>query len=124
MAVPTIEQFIERSKVNCRASAALTVKRRYMTAHSEDGDEETVRARANAYIGTPEGEAQVEKALNSEKFYKLLCSENAAEQPRVVNAYKRHISGMTVPSAADMAERRRTKNKRKKENKKRKTKIE
>lgn len=120
MAVPTIEQFIERSKVNCRASAVLTVKRRYIIAHSGENGEEDAGEGANAYLGTPEGEAEVEKALNSEKFYKLLCSENADEQPRVVNAYKRHISGMTVPSAADKAERRKTKNKRKKENKKRK----
>jgi len=120
MAVPTIEQFIERSKVNCRASAVLTVKRRYITAHSGECDEEELKERVNAYLAAPEGRDEVEKALNSEKFYKLLCSEDAAEQPRVLNAYKRHISGMVQPSAADKAERRRTKNKRKKENKKRK----
>ena len=118
MAVPTIEQFIERSKVNCRASAVLTVKRRYITAHSEEDGEEAVKERANAYVATPEGEAEIEKALADGKFYKLLCSENAAEQPRVVKAYKSHIAGMVQPSAADKAERRKTRNKRKKDNKK------
>ena len=53
MAVPTIEQFIERSKVNCRASAVLTVKRRYIIAHSGENGEEAAGECANAYLVTP-----------------------------------------------------------------------
>ncbi|MBO6232016.1 MAG: hypothetical protein J6O50_15765 [Ruminiclostridium sp.] len=119
MAVPTIDQFIERSKVNCRASAVVTVKRRYIAEHSGGvADEGQLRELADKFAASPEGEAAVEKALSEEKFYKLLCAEDAAVQPRVVNAYRRYISGMAVPSAADKAERRRSKNRRKKENKK------
>jgi ATP-dependent RNA helicase SUPV3L1/SUV3 len=118
MAVPTIEQFIERSKVNCHASAALTVKRRFLLAHSGEADEEALKAQAAAYLATPEGQAECEAALAEGKFYKLLCAENAAEQPKVAGAYQRYISGMVQPSAADKAERRKTRNKRKKENKK------
>ena len=116
MAVPTIEEFIERGKVNCRASAVLTVKSRYeQQVKSETADAAELKKRADEYIRTPEGEAAVEAAMKAGRFYKLLCSENAAAEPRVVSAYEKHIAGMEQDTE-NAAERRKNKNRRKKAN--------
>lgn len=116
MAIPTIEEFIERGKVNCRASAVLTVKKRYEQLHEgETDDTAELKRRTDEYICSPEGEAAVEAAMNAGRFYKLLCSENAASAPRVISAYEKHIAGMTQ-DVENAAERRKNKNRRKKAN--------
>ena len=121
MAVPTIEQFIERSKVNCLASARLTVKRRYIEKiRTEDSDEEELKAKAEEYLAEEQGLAEIDEALRSGKFYQQLCMADADRQPKVVSAYRKYCAGIVQPSAADKAEQRRKKNKRKKENKRQK----
>ncbi len=116
MAIPTIEEFIERGKVNCRASAVLTVKQRYaQLMKGEVGDAGELKRRTDEYIRSPEGEAAVEAAMKAGRFYKLLCSENAAAEPRVVSAYEKHIAGMEQDTE-NAAERRKNKNRRKKAN--------
>lgn len=119
--VPTIEQFIERSKVNCRLSAELTVRRRYIARiRTEDSDDEVLAGLARAYLETSEGERECAEALKAGKFYKLLCMEDAALQPKVMNAYRKYVSGIAQPSASEKAERQRSKNKRRKAGRKQK----
>ena len=114
MAVPSIEQFIERSKVNCRANAVLVVKRRYADKiRTEGADEDELKARAAEYVKTPEGESECEAVMEGGKFYKLLCREDAASQPKIISAYNKYTAGMVQPSAADRAEMRRDKRRRK-----------
>ncbi len=102
MAVPTIEQFIERSKHNCRVSAELTVKRRYMEKTRTPGcDEDELKKAAAEFIKTPDGENAVSEQLKTSKFYRGLSEDNAAEQPRVKSAYDKYISGMNTGSASE-----------------------
>ena len=121
MAIQTIEQFIERSKHNCRVSAEIAVKRRYMDSiQGTEPDENARKSAAAEHIRTPEGIKAVEEQLGKSKFYKQLCAENAAQQPRVESAYRKYTeSGASGVSAAEKEEKRRNSRKRKKENNRR-----
>ena len=106
--IPTIEEFIERSKVNCRANAVHIVKKRYSERTFIEGEhEESAKARAAAYVLTEEGEREVAETTEAGKFYQSLVSDDAASSPRVVSAYRKHIENMAQPSAAELAEQRR-----------------
>ncbi|MBP5604811.1 MAG: hypothetical protein J6X60_04630 [Ruminiclostridium sp.] len=119
MAIPTIEQFIEQGLVNCRASAALTVKKRYLDSVSgTTQDKDELQKKAAEYIASPEGAAAVQKALESGRFFRLLSSADPANDPRVIKAYRKHTAGMKQPSAEDIAEKKRSRNRRRKTGKK------
>ena len=118
MAVPTIEEFIERSKVNCEAAARLTVKRRYIDALPEGTSAEDAAARAQEYLESAQGQQEYAEALNAGKFYKALISENAASEPKVVDSYRKYVTGMpqkgAVSTAVSRSAKRREQRKRKK----------
>ncbi len=104
MDLPSIEEFIERSKVNCAASADLTVRRRYIASlgNCNIPSKKEFDRYVREYMESEEGREAREKALNAMKFYRLLISENAAEEPRIVKSYTNYISSLTpvhAPSA-------------------------
>lgn len=120
MSVPTIEEFIERSKLNCRISAGITVRRRYAERmRNTVSDEEELKRLAEEYLNTDEGRAECEAALEAGSFYRQLCAQNAAEQPKVRSAYKKYADGIEA-SSAGKAERRQSRNRRRKNNRKQK----
>ncbi len=120
MEKPSIEEFIERSKVNCAASADLTVKRRFIESlgtHRPDSKDELDKL-VSTYLDSEEGREERLKALNAGKFYRLLVSENAAAEPRVVKAYTNYISSLIpVHAPSEANERPASKKKKSRKNK-------
>ncbi len=94
MAVETIEQFIERSRLNCRQAAEITVKQRYAESTGRKYNElpeEEVRE----YLASAEGESALRKALASQRFHKALMSPVPSENERVKAAYRKYVSSVT-----------------------------
>ncbi len=117
MAVPTINEFIERSKVNCEAAARLTVKRRFAETLPEGTTPEEAAERAQKHLESPAGQKEYAEALHSGKFYIALTSENAEKEPRVVDSYRKYIAGMPQKggsTAVSKSAKRREQRKRKK----------
>ncbi len=117
MDLPSIEEFIERSKVNCAASADLTVKRRFIygLGSGTPEDKHELEKLVRGYMESEEGIEARRKALNAGKFYRLLISENASEEPRVVKAYTNYISSLTPVHAPSGEHERHAPKKKKKQ---------
>ncbi len=94
MAVETIEQFIERSRLNCRQAAEITVKQRYADSTGRQYHELPAEETAE-YLASPEGVSAVEKALGSQRFYRALMSADPADSPRVKAAYRKYVYSVT-----------------------------